>query len=246
MTEIEQINEAEVERLLREGGPMLLLFSDGSGTRGEFLTQFRNSSSECDDIMFAQCNPFDNPSAASRFSIGNKPVLLGIHAGEAITRSARPWASDVKMAVGAVREAERTAHPEAAATTAADASASDTPLAVTDDSFQHDVLDSELPVLVDFWAEWCGPCRMVAPILDQLAREFAGRLRIAKVDVDANQGLAQQFQVTSIPTMMAFAGGQLLFNQAGALPEATLRQICGQLVEFAAQRMAPQGAPPAR
>ncbi len=246
MTEIEQINEAEVERLLREGGPMLLLFSDGSGTRGEFLTQFRNSSSECDDIIFAQCNPFDNPSAASRFSIGNKPVLLGIHAGEAITRSARPWASDVKMAVGAVREAERTAHPEAAATTAADASASDTPLAVTDDSFQHDVLDSELPVLVDFWAEWCGPCRMVAPILDKLAVEFAGRLRIAKVDVDANQGLAQQFQVTSIPTMMAFAGGQLLFNQAGALPETTLRQICGQLVEFAAQQMAPQGAPPAR
>ncbi len=239
MTAIEQINEAEVERLLREGGPMLLLFSDGSGTRGEFLTQFRNSSSECDDIIFAQCNPFDNPSAASRFSIGNKPVLLGIHAGEAITRSARPWASDVKMAVGAVREAERTAHPEAAATTAADASASDTPLAVTDDSFQHDVLDSELPVLVDFWAEWCGPCRMVAPILDQLAREFAGRLRIAKVDVDANQGLAQQFQVTSIPTMMAFAGGQLLFNQAGALPETTLRQICTQLIDYVAQQTSP-------
>ena len=246
MDGIEQVNEAELGAMLREGGPVLLLFSDGSGTRGEFLTQFRNSANESADIIFAQCNPYDNPDAASRFKIGRKPVLLGIHGGEAITRSARPWASDVKLALGALREAERAANPEADTAVAETASASDKPLAVTDDSFQHDVLDSALPVLVDFWAEWCGPCRMVAPILDQLAREFAGRLRIAKVDVDANQRLAQEFRVVSIPTMMAFAGGQLLFNQAGALPEATLRQICGQLVEFAAQRMAPQATPPAR
>ena len=154
MDGIEQVNEAELGAMLRGGGPVLLLFSDGSGTRGEFLTQFRNSANESTDIIFAQCNPYDNPDAASRFKIGSKPVLLGIHGGEAITRSARPWASDVKLALGAVREAERAAQPETATAAAdtASANASDRPLAVTDDSFQRDVLDSALPVLVDFWA----------------------------------------------------------------------------------------------
>src|SRR5690606_26030805 len=88
----------------------------------------------------------------------------------------------------------------------------------------------DLPVVVDFWAEWCGPCRMVAPTFDKLAEEFAGKVRVAKVDVDANPGLAQAFQVMSIPTIMMFKQRNIVFNQAGALPEPALRDLFNQLV----------------
>jgi thioredoxin 1 len=106
------------------------------------------------------------------------------------------------------------------------------PVNVTDDNFQAEVIDYDLPVLVDFWAEWCGPCRMVAPILDKLAPEYDGKVRIAKVNVDENPGLAQYFQVMSIPTMMMFKDKTMVFNQAGALPEPALRDLLNQLVDL--------------
>jgi thioredoxin 1 len=107
-----------------------------------------------------------------------------------------------------------------------------TPVNVTDSNFQTEVIDHDLPVLVDFWAEWCGPCRMVAPILDKLAPEYAGKVRIAKVNVDENPGLSQYFQVMSIPTMMMFKEQTVVFNQAGALPEPALRNLLDQLISL--------------
>lgn len=104
------------------------------------------------------------------------------------------------------------------------------PVNVTDANFQQEVIDYELPVLVDFWAAWCGPCRMVAPILDKLAGEYAGKVRIAKVNVDENPGLSHYFQVMSIPTLMMFKERHLVFNQPGALPEPALRSLLDQLI----------------
>ena len=103
--------------------------------------------------------------------------------------------------------------------------ASDKIVTVGTDNFQDEVLGSDTPVLVDFWAEWCGPCRMVAPTLDQIAGEREGRVRIAKLNVDHNQALAVQYQVSSIPTFILFKGGQVADRLMGAMPKAAFEQF---------------------
>ena len=92
-------------------------------------------------------------------------------------------------------------------------------LAVTESTFTDEVLKSETPVLVDFWAAWCGPCRAVAPVLDQIAEEHAGKIRIVKVNVDENPGLAAQYRITSIPAMKVFSGGEEVREIIGAMPK---------------------------
>ena len=100
----------------------------------------------------------------------------------------------------------------------------DNAVAVTDSTFQSEVLSSSQPVLVDFWATWCGPCRMVAPIVEEIASENNGKLKVAKVDVDANPETAQQFGVMSIPTLIVFKGGQPVERLVGYMPKAKLMQ----------------------
>ncbi|MBN2499203.1 MAG: thioredoxin [Anaerolineales bacterium] len=109
------------------------------------------------------------------------------------------------------------------------------PIHVTDDEFEGSVLQAELPVVVDFWAPWCGPCKMVAPILDKLAEDYAGKVVIAKVNTDENPQYAMQYGVQGIPTMMFFSGGKLVHRQVGALPEPILKDLFEQFVNLAAQ-----------
>lgn len=98
------------------------------------------------------------------------------------------------------------------------------PINVTERTFETEVLQSEIPVLVDFWAAWCGPCRAVAPVLDQIAAEQEGKLRIAKVNVDENPGLAAQYRITSIPAMKVFKGGEEVREIIGAVPKSQIEE----------------------
>lgn len=96
---------------------------------------------------------------------------------------------------------------------------------VTDDSFEQDVLKAEGPVLVDYWAEWCGPCKMIAPILEEVATEYSGRLKIVKLNIDQNEQTPPKYGIRGIPTLMLFHGGEVKATKVGALAK-------GQLVQF--------------
>ena len=95
-------------------------------------------------------------------------------------------------------------------------------IAVTDASFEQDVLKSSLPVLVDFWAPWCGPCRMVASVVDEIAKEYSGQLKVYKLNTDENPNIASQYGIRSIPTLMLFKGGVKVDTVVGAVPKTTL------------------------
>jgi thioredoxin 1 len=184
------------------------------------------------DVLIVDTNA--NPAVKERFEVDRHPVLVGWYNGEVVKRRLRPWATDVTglaetlAALLPVIKNEETA----SAANGKEKSLNNTPVHVTDATFEKEVLRSDLPVLVDFWAEWCGPCRMVAPILEKLAKEYAGKVKIAKVDVDRNPGLSNAFQIMSIPTLMFVKNGKIVGQAAGAAPEPALRDALKQLIEL--------------
>ena len=110
------------------------------------------------------------------------------------------------------------------------------PIHVTDAAFEKTILKSAIPVIVDFWAPWCTPCKMVAPVLDKLAKEYEGKVIIAKVNTDENQEWAGRYGVQGIPTMLFVADGKVIHRQVGVVPEGLLREAVNQFLEVAAPK----------
>ena len=101
---------------------------------------------------------------------------------------------------------------------------------VTRSNFDAEVMKSAVPVVADFWAEWCGPCKMIAPVLKELARDYKDKIKIAKIDVDAEGELAQQFNIVSIPTILVFSKGQVVKQQIGAVPRPALEKMIKEVI----------------
>ena len=104
-------------------------------------------------------------------------------------------------------------------------------LQITNDNYQQEVDSSDIPVLLDFWAEWCPPCKMIGPIIDKLAQEYEGKVKIAKVNVDESSELAQKFNVSSIPTLILLNKGEIVQQQVGAIPEPSIIDMFKDLLE---------------
>ena len=103
-------------------------------------------------------------------------------------------------------------------------------ITVTSSNFDTEVVKSSVPVVADFWAEWCGPCKMIAPILKDLAKDYKDKIKIAKIDVDAEGELAQQFNIVSIPTILVFSKGQVVKQQIGAVPRQALEKMIKEVL----------------
>ncbi len=116
------------------------------------------------------------------------------------------------------------------------------PIHVTDSEFEASVLKSETPVIVDFWAPWCGPCRQIAPILEKIAADYDGKVIVAKVNTDENPEWAQHFEVRGIPTMLFVAGGKVVHQQVGAVPGGYLKQLVDQFLNVVNAPAAAEGA----
>jgi thioredoxin 1 len=166
----------------------------------------------------------DAPQTRSRFGVDHVPEFLFFREGKLVARAKgmpslkalRPW---VEYLLGRGPQPV-TKRPHARAAAAGEGR----PVTVTDTDFDRVVLGAEVPVLVDFWAAWCGPCRTVGPVVEELAGDFAGRALCAKLDVDANQATAQRYGVMSIPTLILFRDGQEVERVVGAQPKQVLEQ----------------------
>lgn len=222
-------NDQSIDRVLSAGLPVALVFLEGNPPAGLEDGMNRLARAHAGDLLVARLHVKDNPETTRRYSIYRTPAIVTIKNGQEFSKAEGINASELEKHIlyllGKGQKPEP-AHPSptysSARTTGAGA-ADGHPQTVTDATFEQEVMRSNQTVLVDFWAPWCGPCRMVEPVVEKMAHELAGRLKIAKVNVDENPMTAQRYGIQSIPTMMVVKNGEIKDRWMGALPEPAIR-----------------------
>lgn len=218
-------NDQSIDRVLNTGLPVALVIWRDSldGSLDETLRQIARN--DAGRLLVARLDASANPQTAAR-AAGPLPALIAYRDGQEVAQAEGVSSATVREYVDFLlgrgpRPQERPAPSRAAQ--GAPAGAPSKPVAVSDASFRRDVLESDLPVLVDLWAPWCGPCHMIAPVVEKLAGEYAGRIKVAKLNVDENPATANAYHVQGIPTLLIFRGGRVVDRIVGAAPEPLLR-----------------------
>lgn len=217
-------NDASYERVLAQGKPLLMYFYSRSDDAIEQALT-RLASAHAGDLLVVRVNATENPKAYDRAGKPSLPAIVTMHNGEIKSTAASASSADFEAHTNYVLG--RGSKPAEAVRQAAP-SASGVPIHVSEATFAQEVLQSDVPVLVDFWAPWCGPCHMVAPSLDKLAQQYAGRIKIAKVNVDENQPLSMRYQVSGIPQLLMFKGGREVGKLVGAHPLPNIEKLIQQ------------------
>jgi thioredoxin 1 len=222
-------NDQSIERVLAAGLPVVFIFMDAAASPALKEGMNRLAREQAGRLLVVEVPAGDNPASVSRFQIDRLPAVVAVRGGQVVSKAGGISATELDRHVAfLLGKGPRPAPTEAAeAPSAQHGGGSAQPYVVTDATFEQDVLRSPQPVLVDFWAPWCGPCRIVAPVIEKLAQEMAGRLRVAKVNVDENPFTAQRFGIQGIPTMLIVKNGQVADRWVGALPEPALRGRVG-------------------
>lgn len=221
-------NDHSLDRVLATGLPISFVLIEGNPSSQLEQVMKRLARDNAGKLLVVRIPAKDGQAAARRYQVSHFPALVTVRDGQVLTKAEAIAAPDLEKHVafllgqGPRPQPARPTNGRSANPSTSTTAADHRPRAVTDATFEQEVLRSSLPVLVDFWAPWCGPCRMVEPILEKLAPELAGRLRVVKLNVDENPATAQRYGVQSIPTMLVVKNGQIADRWAGALPEAAL------------------------
>lgn len=226
-------NDMSLDRVLNAGLPVAMVFyeRDLPGDLRQMMDDLaRQYAGKVLIVMLARS---DAPQAAIRFDVHQFPTLVTVRDGKTMASQENVRPGDLKPHMAHLlgegpRPAARAAAPSGAVPRQTTAGG---PVSVNEADFEREVLRADRPVLVDFWAPWCAPCHMVAPTLEKLAREQANTLKVAKVNVDENPGLAGKYGAMSIPTMIVIKGGREVDRWIGAMPENAIRSRVARWVQ---------------
>lgn len=223
-------NDQSVERVLSAGLPVALVILGDSVSSDLDQSMNRLAKEYAGQLLVVKMSRQENPATVQRFGVNSTPTVVTLKKGQTVSQAESITGNDLAQhIIYLLGKGAKPVSKQQQQTSSANG-VSGAPLAVTDATFDREVLQASQPVLVDLWAPWCGPCRMINPIVKKLASEYAGRLRVVKVNVDENPALSNRFGVQSIPTMMIFRNGQVADRWSGALPEPALRSRVQQVI----------------
>ncbi len=215
-------SDLSLDRVLKAGLPVVMVFYDDPASAELRPALDQLASQYAARALIVMLARKDAPLAASRYGVTQLPMVVTLRDGKVVSQQQGIATRDVGVHLAHLlgegpQPAERAPRP-------VQQPGAGRPIAVNEEGFDREVLRSDRPVLVDFWAPWCGPCRMVEPTIESLAREEAGRLKVVKVNVDENPGLAARYGAMSIPTMLVISGGREADRWVGAMPGNALRE----------------------